>query len=111
DRLDKAIASSLPELSRSRVQALLEAGRVLVDGRPGRPSLRLKGGESLEISVPPPEPAIPEPEDLPLTVLYDDRDLIVPAKPPGLVVHPPAGHARRTLVNALLHHLAAPPAA
>ena len=105
DRLDRAIASTLPELSRSRVQALLEAGRVLVDGRPGRPALRLKGGESLEVSVPPPEPAIPQPEDLPITVLHEDRDLLVLDKPAGLVVHPAAGHARGTLVNALLHHL------
>src|SRR5215470_16116982 len=60
ERLDRAIAASLPELSRSRVQALLEAGRILVDGRPGRASVRLKGGETLEVSVPPPEPAVPE---------------------------------------------------
>lgn len=99
------MATSLPELSRSRVQALLEAGRVLVDGRPGRAALRLKGGESLEVSVPPPEPAIPEAEDLPLTVLHEDRDLLVLDKPAGLVVHPAAGHARGTLVNALLHHV------
>jgi len=105
ERLDRAIATSLPELSRSRVQALLEAGRILVDGRPGRASQRLKGGESLEVSVPPPEPALPEPEDLPLTILHQDRDLLVLDKPAGLVVHPAAGHARGTLVNALLHHV------
>jgi 23S rRNA pseudouridine1911/1915/1917 synthase len=84
---------------------LLEAGRVLVDGRPGRAALRLKGGESLEVSVPPPEPAVPEPQDLPLTILHEDRDLLVLDKPSGLVVHPSAGHARGTLVNALLHHV------
>ena len=105
ERLDRAIAASLPELSRSRVQSLLEAGHVQVDGRPGRPALRLKGGETVEVSVPPPEPAIPEPEDLPLTVLHEDRDLLVLDKPAGLVVHPAAGHARGTLVNALLHHV------
>ncbi len=105
ERLDRAIAASLPELSRSRVQALLRAGRVLVDGRAGRPALRLRGGESLEISVPPPEPAVPEPEDLPLAVLHEDRDLLVLDTPAGLVVHPAAGHARGTLVNALLHHV------
>jgi 23S rRNA pseudouridine1911/1915/1917 synthase len=105
ERLDRAIASTLPELSRSRVQALLEAGRVLVGGRPGRASVRLKGGEQVEVSVPPPESAIPEPEDLPLTVLHEDRDLLVLDKPAGLVVHPAAGHARGTLVNALLHHV------
>jgi 23S rRNA pseudouridine1911/1915/1917 synthase len=105
ERLDRAIASSLPELSRSRVQALLEAGRILVDGRAGRASQRLRGGESLEVAVPPPEPAVPEPEDLPLTILHQDRDLLVLDKPAGLVVHPAAGHARGTLVNALLHHV------
>jgi 23S rRNA pseudouridine1911/1915/1917 synthase len=105
ERLDRAIASTLPELSRSRVQALLEAGRVRIDGRPGRAALRLKGGEAVEVFVPPPEPAIPEPEDLPLTVLHQDRDLLVLDKPAGLVVHPAAGHARGTLVNALLHHV------
>jgi 23S rRNA pseudouridine1911/1915/1917 synthase len=105
ERLDRAIASSLPELSRSRVQVLLEAGRVQVDGKPGRASLRLKGGETLNVTVPPPEPAIPEPEDLPLSILHEDRDLLVLDKPAGLVVHPAAGHARGTLVNALLHHV------
>ena len=104
-RLDRAIASSLPELSRSRVQALVEAGRVQVDGKPGRASLRLRGGETLSVTVPPPEPAIPEAEDLPLSVLHEDRDLLVLDKPAGLVVHPAAGHARGTLVNALLHHV------
>jgi 23S rRNA pseudouridine1911/1915/1917 synthase len=105
ERLDRAIASSLPQLSRSRVQALLEAGRVQVDGKPGRAALRLKGGEALSVSVPPPEPALPEPEDLPLSILHEDRDLLVLDKPAGLVVHPAAGHARGTLVNALLHHV------
>ena len=105
ERLDRAIASSLPDLSRSRVQSLLEAGRVHVDGKPGRASLRLKGGERVEVSVPPPEPAVPEPENLPLTILHEDRDLLVLDKPAGLVVHPAAGHARGTLVNALLHHV------
>ena len=78
---------------------------MLVDGRPGRAALRLKGGESLEVSVPPPEPAVPEPEDRPLTILHEDRDLLVLDKPAGVVVHPSAGHARGTLVNALLHHV------
>jgi 23S rRNA pseudouridine1911/1915/1917 synthase len=105
ERLDRAVASSLPALSRSRVQGLLEAGRVLVDGRPGRAAQRLKGGESLEVSIPPPERALPEPEDLPLAVLHEDRDLLVLDKPAGVVVHPAAGHARGTLVNALLHHV------
>jgi 23S rRNA pseudouridine1911/1915/1917 synthase len=105
ERLDRAVASTLPEFSRSRVQALLEAGRIHVEGRPGRAALRLKGGETIEVSVPPPEPAVPEPEDLPLAILHEDRDILVLDKPAGLVVHPAAGHARGTLVNALLHHV------
>jgi len=105
ERLDRAIASSFPELSRSRVQALLESGRVRIDGRAARPALRLRGGETLEVFIPPPAPAVPQPEDLPLTVLHQDRDLLVLDKPAGLVVHPSAGHARGTLVNALLHHV------
>ena len=105
ERLDRAIASSLPELTRSRVQSLLEAGRVHVDGKPGRAAHRVKGGERVEVTVPPPAPAVPEPEDLPLNVLHEDRDLLVVDKPAGLVVHPAAGHPRGTLVNALLHHV------
>jgi len=105
ERLDRAIASSLPELSRSRVQALLKAGRVQVDGKQGRASLRLKGGETLDVTIPPPEPAVPEAEEIPLTIVHEDRDLLVLDKPAGLVVHPSAGHARGTLVNALLHHV------
>jgi 23S rRNA pseudouridine1911/1915/1917 synthase len=99
------VAASVPALSRSRVQALVDAGQVRVDGKPARAALRLRGGEEVEVSVPPPEPAVPEPEDLPLSVLHEDRDLLVLDKPAGLVVHPGAGHARGTLVNALLHHV------
>jgi 23S rRNA pseudouridine1911/1915/1917 synthase len=76
-----------------------------VDGRPGRAAQRVRGGEQVAVHVPPPATAIPEPEDLPLRVLHEDRDLLVIDKPAGLVVHPAAGHARGTLVNALLHHV------
>jgi 23S rRNA pseudouridine1911/1915/1917 synthase len=76
-----------------------------VEGRPGRPAQRVRGGEQVQVLLPPPDPAVPEPEDLPLTVLHEDADLLIIDKPAGLVVHPAAGHARGTLVNALLHHV------
>jgi 23S rRNA pseudouridine1911/1915/1917 synthase len=105
ERLDRAVAAAVPFLSRSRLQQLIQAGQVLVDGRPGRTAQRLRGGEEVRIRIPPPEPARPEPEELPLTVLHEDADLLVLDKPAGMVVHPAAGHAGGTLVNALLHHI------
>ena len=104
-RLDRALAAALPELSRSRIQQLLAEGHVQVDGKPARASVRIKGGESVRVVVPPAAPALPAPEALPLSILHEDRDLLVVDKPAGLVVHPGAGHARGTLVNALLHHV------
>ncbi len=96
---------AFPELSRARVQALIRDGHARVDGRATKPSARMSGGEHIQLSVPPAEPALPEPEDLPLSVLFQDRDLLVLDKAPGMVVHPAAGHRRGTLVNALLHHV------
>lgn len=104
-RLDALLAARLTGLSRSRVQALIEAGQVLVDGQPSRAAARLKGAELIVVEVPAPEPAEPAPEDLPLAVLYQDADLLVLDKAAGMVVHPAAGHRGGTLVNALLHHV------
>jgi 23S rRNA pseudouridine1911/1915/1917 synthase len=104
-RLDAFLAARLSELSRSRLQALIAAGSVLVDGKPARASLRLRGPEVLEVVVPPPEPAEPEAEALPLTVVHQDASLLVVDKAAGMVVHPGAGHRSGTLVNALLHHV------
>jgi len=105
-RLDQWLASKLaPQLSRSRIQALIKQGAILVDGKPVAEARRkLKAGESLEIEVPEPEPAAPLGEDIPLDILYEDEELIVINKPPGLVVHPGAGNWTGTLVNALIHH-------
>ena len=103
-RLDLYIGSQLAGETRSAIQRLIEAGNVLVDGRQVRPSLKLKGGERIEVSVPEPVAAEPQPEDIPLEVLYEDSDLIVVNKPAGLVVHPGAGNPGGTLVNALLAH-------
>ncbi|MGQ0484470.1 MAG: RluA family pseudouridine synthase [Hyphomicrobiales bacterium] len=107
-RLDRALAQAFPRLSRSRFQSLIAEGMVTVEGRAvtdaGR---RLKGGERLRVSVPPVAPAEPQAETMPLAIVYEDASLIVIDKPAGLVVHPGAGHATGTLVNALIAHCGA----
>lgn len=105
ERLDQHLARTFPELTRSRLQGLIEAGQVRVNGQPARASQRLKGGELVWLRVPAPVPATPQPEALPVALLYEDRDLLVVDKAPGMVVHPGAGHASGTLVNALLHRV------
>ena len=104
ERLDRFLAEQLPELSRSQLKILIDDGRVRLGGKSVKASLRLKGGEAMTVSIPPPEPTAARPQDLPLTILYEDSRLIVVDKPAGLVVHPAAGHREGTLVNALLHH-------
>ena len=104
-RLDQALVEAFPELSRARLQALIREGRARVDGRLAKSSTRMAGGERVEVTVPSPAPAHPQPENLPLSVLFQDRDLLVLDKSAGMVVHPAAGHTRGTLVNALLHHV------
>jgi 23S rRNA pseudouridine1911/1915/1917 synthase len=104
DRLDRYVAANLDDLSRSYVQQLIETGRIRVDGFVRRPSFKLTVGEVVSVDVPPPVDATPEPEPIPLAIIYEDADLIVLDKPAGLVVHPAPGHPRGTLVNALLHH-------
>ncbi len=104
-RLDQALVEAFPELSRARLQALIREGHARVDGRVAKSSTRVAGGERVEVIVPSPAPAHPQPEDLPLSVLFQDRDLLVLDKAAGMVVHPAAGHTRGTLVNALLHHV------
>jgi 23S rRNA pseudouridine1911/1915/1917 synthase len=104
-RLDQFIAGRLADLSRSQVQRLIRDGHVTLSrGRP-KPSLPVEDGLEISIEVPAPAPADLTPEALPLDILYDDADIVVINKPPGLVVHPGAGHARGTLVHALLHHV------
>jgi 23S rRNA pseudouridine1911/1915/1917 synthase len=106
ERLDAHLARALPDLSRSRLQSLLESGDVLVDGRARKTSHRLSGGERVVVRLPPPVPVETLAEDLPLQVLHEDADLVVLDKAAGMVVHPGAGHASGTLVNALLHRVA-----
>jgi len=103
-RLDRYLASADLPLSRSRIQKLVAAGLVTVDGQPAPASLKLRGGERLRVEIPAPEEARAGPEDLPLELVYEDAHLVVVAKPRGLVVHPAPGHPSGTLVNALLHH-------
>ena len=104
ERLDQFVARSVEGLTRSAVQRLIEEGRVTVDGRLEKPSLKLRGGERVVAEVPAPAPATPEAEDIPLTILYEDADVVVVNKPAGMVVHPGAGTPGGTLVNALLAH-------
>jgi 23S rRNA pseudouridine1911/1915/1917 synthase len=102
-RLDRWLAGRLPALSRSRLQALIAEGHVTVDGRPRAASAKVKAGQSVAVRIPPPVAATPQPEDIPVAVVYEDARLLVVDKPAGLAVHPGAGRPGGTLVNALLH--------
>ncbi len=105
ERLDRVLARGFPDLSRSRLQALIREGRVTLDGRPaGDPSLKVPGGASLALAVPPAADPEPRGEEIALQVVHEDGDVIVIDKPAGLVVHPAAGHETGTLVNALIAH-------
>jgi 23S rRNA pseudouridine1911/1915/1917 synthase len=105
ERLDRALAQAWADLSRSRLQALIREGHVTVNGAvvldPGQ---KIVPGAQASLDLPPPAPAEPAGEAIALTVVYEDEDLIVIDKPPGLVVHPAAGHESGTLVNALIAH-------
>jgi 23S rRNA pseudouridine1911/1915/1917 synthase len=108
ERLDRLLARDLPQLSRSRIKSLIQAGQVAADGATiANPSYRVKPGQTLAVTVPATVAAKPEGQDIALTVLYEDEDLIVIDKPAGLVVHPAAGNPDRTLVNALIAHCGA----
>lgn len=107
ERLDAWLARTVPEHSRARWQQLIRAGGVRVNGVARKPNHRLAAGDRVEFDAPPPPaPIALTPEAIPLSVLYEDADVLVINKPPGLVVHPAVGHERGTLVNALLHHCA-----
>lgn len=104
-RLDKFLSASDSGLSRSRLKALIEEGAVCLGDDPIKDaSYKIKAGQSFAITIPPAQDYDPEPEDIPLEIVYEDDDLLVLNKPAGLVVHPAAGNYSGTLVNALLHH-------
>jgi 23S rRNA pseudouridine1911/1915/1917 synthase len=105
ERLDRVLASAIESLSRTRLKALILGGAVASGGRtildPGH---RVNAGDVLTVAVPPAEDPVPRGEDIPLNIVYEDADLIVIDKPPGLVVHPAPGNPTGTLVNALIAH-------
>jgi 23S rRNA pseudouridine1911/1915/1917 synthase len=104
-RLDRFLASTVPDRSRSQIQRLIRDGHVTVAGGRAKPNRVVRAGECVALDFPEPVEAAPRPEPLPLDIVYEDADLIVVDKPAGMVVHPAAGHAVGTLVNALLHHV------
>lgn len=105
DRLDAHVAERIPGLSRTRVAQLVGDGRIRLNGAEARKSERIEPGDIIDVEVPDPEPSEVEAEDIPLDIIFEDGDLVVVNKPPGLVVHPAPGHRTGTLVNALLHHV------
>ncbi len=102
-RLDSFIAAALPELSRTRIQKLIAVGLVTVNGLQARASRKLTPGDRVSVTRTPEADKTPRAEAIPLNIVYEDDDLIVIDKPPGLTVHPAQGRSRGTLVNALLH--------
>ncbi|MEI8139933.1 MAG: RluA family pseudouridine synthase [bacterium] len=103
-RLDAWLSLVQPDLSRARIQDLIRSGHITLNGKPTKPSQSLITGQEIQINVPAPVEVDLKPEAIPLDILFEDTDLIVLNKPAGLVVHPAAGHASGTLVNALLSH-------
>ena len=105
ERLDAFLARSVPGLSRSAAQKLLDEGCVSLMGRPGKKNDRLNTGDWVELTVPEPKPVDVAPREIPLDIVYEDEDVAVINKPKGLVVHPAPGHTEDTLVNGLLYAL------
>ena len=104
ERLDLCVAGKLPELSRSTIQRLVEAGHVLVNGKRARSSYKVQPGDLVMVTVPPPEPSEIGAEKIPLDILHEDDQIIVINKPKGMTVHPAPGSTHGTLVNAILAH-------
>ena len=106
ERLDTFLRSRFPTISRGAIQRLIEQGDIRVDGSPVKATHHPRAGEKVEIHWPAARSATARPQELPLVILFEDDDLLVLNKAPGMVVHPSAGHEESTLVNALLHHCA-----
>ena len=105
ERLDAFLSRSVPELSRSAAQRLLEEGLVLRNGAPGKKNDKLNPGDIVDYTIPAPKPVEIAPKEIPLDIVYEDEDVVVINKPKGLVVHPAVGHQDDTLVNGLLYAL------
>ena len=103
-RLDRWLTGALAELSRARLKTLIDDGHVQVSGQTLKPAYRLRGGEIVDVEIPPAPPETLEPEAIGLAIVHEDEDVLVVDKPAGMVVHPGAGHARGTLVSAALAH-------
>lgn len=104
-RLDKRILETHPDFSRSRIEGLIKSGFVTVNGAVAeKAGMKVGDNDEVVVEIPPPVPAVPEPENIPLCVVYEDDDMLVIDKAPGMVVHPAPGHFSGTLVNALLYH-------
>lgn len=104
-RMDKVLVVFCPDLSRSRIKALIDDGEVMLDGKIcTKPAMLVKVGQVITLTVPPPIDAIPQGENIPLDIIYEDDDMLVINKQVGLVVHPGAGNWTGTLVNALIYH-------
>ena len=104
-RLDKHILETHPDFSRSRIEGLIKSGFVTVNGAVAeKAGMKVSEDDEIVVEIPPPVPAVPEPEDIPLEIVFEDEDMVVVNKRPGMVVHPAPGHFTGTLVNALLHH-------
>ena len=103
-RLDKYVAEQVTELSRTRIKELVQAGKILVNGKQAKVAYEVEAGDQISVDVPPLEALQVEAENIPLDIVYEDEDVIVVNKPQGMVVHPAAGHPDHTLVNALLYH-------
>lgn len=104
-RLDKHLLDLYPDFSRSRIEGLIKSGFVSVNGAAAtKAGMKISDADEITVEIPPPVPAVPEGEDIALDIVYEDDDLVVVDKSPGMVVHPAPGHFTGTLVNALLHH-------
>lgn len=106
ERLDTFLRDRFPAVSRGAIQRLIDEGHIRVNGRTVKPTHSPRAGEQVEVCWPEAAPDRAQPEEMPLDILHEDDSLLVLNKPPGLVVHPAAGHQQHTLVNALLHHCA-----
>ena len=104
-RIDKYLANELENMSRSKIQLLIDEQNILVNDEPIKSNYKVQSQDEIQISIPEPEPIDVIPEDIPLEIIYQDEDIAVINKPQGMVVHPAAGHNHGTLVNALLHHI------